>query len=145
MREQSKTISIARPIATVFAFLADAENDKLWRRGVWEVTRTGDLGVGAKYRQTVELPGDRHSEAYVEITEFMPNRRIAFTTTTGPIRRVGSYDLRPIDNGTEVIFRLSTELVGLQKLMTPLFALAVASQVEALNAMKSVLESRTEL
>jgi uncharacterized protein YndB with AHSA1/START domain len=145
VREQSKTISIARPVDMVFAFLADAENDKLWRKSVVEVTRTGDVGVGARYHQTLASRGDRRSDALVETTEFVPDTRIAFTTTTGPLRRIGSYDLRAVDNGTEVTFRLSAELLGLQKLMTPLVALAMEAQVGAVSELKRVLESRTEL
>ena len=53
MPEESNTITIARPAGDVFAFLADAENDKLWRPGVVEIARTGGQGVGTTYHQVV--------------------------------------------------------------------------------------------
>jgi len=51
MPEESNTITIARPVGDVFAFLANAENDKQWRGGVTEMTRTSGQGVGILYRQ----------------------------------------------------------------------------------------------
>lgn len=145
MPEQSRTVSIARPVSTVFAFLADAENDKQWRPGVIEMSRTGGDGAGATYRQVLGAPGGRRVDADLEITELVPDQRIAFRTTTGPVRTTGSYDLRPVDNGTEVTFRLSARLVGLKRLMTPLVAMTIRSEVDALGELKRVLESRTHL
>jgi hypothetical protein len=40
-----------RPLKTVFAFFADAENDRQWRPAVKEITREGDVGMGTVYRQ----------------------------------------------------------------------------------------------
>ena len=96
MPEESNTITIARPAGDVFAFLADAENDKLWRPGVVEIARTGGQGVGTTYHQVVSGPGGRRVDADIEITEFLPDERIAFRTTKGPIRPTGSYDLREV-------------------------------------------------
>jgi hypothetical protein len=36
MPKDSNTITTARPVGDVFAFLADAENDEQWRGGVIE-------------------------------------------------------------------------------------------------------------
>jgi hypothetical protein len=40
MPEESNTVTITRPAGDVFAFLANAENDKQWRGGVIEKART---------------------------------------------------------------------------------------------------------
>jgi uncharacterized protein YndB with AHSA1/START domain len=100
--EAANTIIISRPAADVFAFLADAENDQQWRSGVIEINKTGGQGVGATYRQIVRGPGGRRIDADVEITELVPDQRIAFKTTKGPVRPTGSYDLQasegPIDD-----------------------------------------------
>lgn len=144
MPEQSKTVSIARPVSAVFAFLADAENDKRWRHGVLEMTRTGGEGVGTTYRQVLKGPNGRRIDADIQTTELVADRRIAFRTVTGPIRTAGSYDLQPIDNGTEVTFRLIAKLVGVKKLMTPLVIMAMKSEVDALSELKRVLETSTQ-
>jgi len=122
MPEESNTITIARPAGDVFAFLADAENDKQWRGGVIEMTRTSGQGVGATYRQIVAGPGGRRIDADVEITELIPDQRIAFRTTQGPVRPIGSYDLRAGEGGTVVTFRLAATLGGVKKLMAPMVA-----------------------
>jgi uncharacterized protein YndB with AHSA1/START domain len=122
MPEESNTITIARPVGDVFAFLANAENDKQWRGGIIDMTRTGGQGVGATYRQIVAGPGGRRIDADVEITEFVPDQRIAFRTTKGPVRPTGSYDLQTRDRGTVVTFRLAATLGGVKKLMAPMVA-----------------------
>jgi uncharacterized protein YndB with AHSA1/START domain len=143
MPEESNTITIARPVGDVFAFLADGENDKQWRGGVIEMTRLAGQGVGATYRQIVAGPGGRRIDADVEITEFVPDQRIAFRTTKGSVRPTGSYDLRAGDGGTVVTFRLAAELGGVKKLMAPMVAKTMRSEVGALTELKRVLESRS--
>ena len=138
MPEESNTITIARPVGDVFAFLADAENDKQWRGGVIEMTRSSGQGVGATYRQIVAGPGGRRIDADVEITEFVPDQRIK-----GPVRPTGSYDLRAGDGGTVVTFRLAATLGGVKKLMAPMVAKTMRSEVAALTELKRVLESRS--
>ena len=142
MPEESNTITIARPAGDVFAFLADAENDKLWRPGVVEIARTGGQGVGTTYRQVVSGPGGRRVDADIEITEFLPDERIAFRTTKGPVRPTGSYDLRASEGGTELTFRLAAELGGLKMLMSPVVSRTMKSEVGALGELKRVLEDR---
>jgi uncharacterized protein YndB with AHSA1/START domain len=144
MPEESNTITIARPVGDVFAFLADAENDKQWRGGVIEMTRTSGQGVGATYRQIVAGPGGRRIDADVEITEFVPDRRIAFRTTKGPVRPTGSYDLQADDGRTVVTFSLAVELGGVKKLMAPMVTKTMKSEVAALTELKRVLESRSQ-
>jgi uncharacterized protein YndB with AHSA1/START domain len=100
MPEESRTITIARPVGEVFAFLADAENDKMWRHGVMEITRTGGQGDGTTDRQVVSGPGGRRVDADVEITQFVPEQRIALSTIKAPARPSGNYDMRTIDGGT---------------------------------------------
>ena len=122
MPEESNTITIARPVGDVFAFLANAENDKQWRGGVIEMTRTSGQGVGTTYRQIVARPGGRRIDADVEITEIVADQRIAFRTTNGPVRPTGTYELHAGDGGTVVTFRLAAKLGGVKKLMAPMVA-----------------------
>jgi uncharacterized membrane protein len=141
MPEATNTITITRPVDEVFAFLADAENDKRWRHGVIEITRTAGTGVGTTYRQVVSGPGGRRVDADFEITEFASGRRIAFKTTTGPVRPTGSYDLKDHDGHTEVTFRLAADLSGLKKLMAPMVSKAMSAEVAALADLKQILEA----
>ena len=97
-------------------------------------TRTSGQGGGATYRQIVAGPGGRRIDADVEITEFIPDQRIAFRTTQGPVRPMGSYDLRAGEGGTVVTFRLAATLGGVKKLMAPMVAKTMRSEVAALTS-----------
>ena len=141
MPEEWNTIVVERPVGDVYAFLADAENDRQWRRGVIEITRSGGQGVGATYRQIVSGPGGRRVDADIEITELVPDQRIAFRTIKGPVRPSGSYDLRPGGGGTELTFRLRADLNGVKKLMAPMVSRTMRTEVAALADLKRVLET----
>jgi len=142
MPEESNTVTIARPAGEVFAFLANAENDTQWRGRVIEMTRTSGQGVGTTYRQIVAGPGGRRIDADGEITEIVADQRIAFRTTKGPVRPTGSYELHAGAGGTVVTFRLAAKLGGVKKLIAPMVAKTMKSEVAALTELKRVLESR---
>jgi hypothetical protein len=100
-------------------------------------------------RRRRRVPSDRcrsrcrRIDADVEITEFVPGQRIAFRITKGPVRPMGSYDLRAGEGGTVVTFRLAATLGGAKKLMAPMVAKTMRSEVAALTELKRVLESRS--
>ena len=71
----------------------------------------------------------------------MPDQRIAFKTTKGPVRPTGSYDLQASDGGTEVTFRLAANLGALRKLMAPMVARTMKSEVSQLAELKRILET----
>ncbi|MFN2582572.1 MAG: SRPBCC family protein [Candidatus Dormibacteria bacterium] len=144
MPEASNSVVIDRPVADVFVFLGNAENDRRWRSGVVELQRVSGEGVGTRYHQVVSGPGGRKVNADIEIIEFTPNSRIAFRTTTGPVRPEGSYDLSPQDGGTKVTFKLSATVGGLKSLfMGSMVQKTMNNEVAALSELKRVLESST--
>jgi uncharacterized protein YndB with AHSA1/START domain len=137
-----RTIVIDRPVADVFAFLADASNALQWRSGVLELTKKSGDGVGAVYRQVVRGPGGRRIDADYEITEYQPPTHIAFKTIAGPVRPVGSYDIRSRDGKTELTFRLSAEISGLKKLlMSGAVQKTMDAEMAGLDRLKRVLET----
>ena len=138
MPSASDEVVVDRPVADVFAFLADAENDARWRPGVLEITRASDTG----YRQTVKGPGGRSISADIEVTESRPNELIAFRATSGPVRPHGRYVLSAEGDGTRVRFELEAELGGLKRLMAPMVQKTMDSEVAALANLKRVLESK---
>ena len=90
MFEATNSIEIHRPTAEVFAFLADGENDRRWRHGVLDIHLKSGHGKGAVYEQGVKGPFGRRVAADYEITEYEPDRRIAFRATGGPLRPEGA-------------------------------------------------------
>jgi uncharacterized protein YndB with AHSA1/START domain len=140
--DAERTIVIDRPVADVFAFIADGANAQQWRSGILELSKKSGDGVGAVYRQVVSGPGGRGIDADYEITEYQPPTHMAFRTIAGPVRPIGSYDIRSRDGKTELTFRLSAEIGGLKKLlMGGAVQKTMDAEMAGLDRLKQVLES----
>ena len=136
------SIVIDRPVAEVFAFVADSANDPLWRGELVASAVVGDVreGVGTHLRQTISYQG-RTAEASLEVTEFEPDARICFRAHGG-IRAHGCYDLRPEGDGTYLAVSVTVELKGAAAMLERYVSQAIEDAVSAdLARLKSVLES----
>jgi uncharacterized membrane protein len=143
MPHARRTVRIDRPIAAVFAFFADSENDPQWREHVKEIHRVGPIGPGMMYRQKLAGPGGRAIPSDFEVTAYEPDSHLAFRVTVGPVRPVGDYRFRAVDGGTEVTMSLDAPLSGLKGiLMSRPVQKAMDSEVAALDKAKAVLEAR---
>jgi uncharacterized protein YndB with AHSA1/START domain len=143
MPRARREVTIGRPLHEVFAFVADGENDPKWRGAVLDVERvSGDgPGPGAKYRQGVKGPFGRRTPADTEVTEFEPQRRVAFRVTAGPVRPEGSYDFARDEHGTRLTFELRCELKGLKKLMSGPVQKSMDAEMRNLDELRRVLEN----
>jgi uncharacterized membrane protein len=141
MPSAQHSVSIRRPIGTVFAFVADGENAMRWRPGVLDVAHQSGEGLGAIYRQGVKGPGGRRIAADYEITAFEPDRRIAFRAIAGPVRPTGEYRFASDADGTTVSLALDATLTGWKRIV---MGRAVQSTMDAevrnLETLKSLLE-----
>lgn len=143
MPRARREISIARPPADVFAFVSDGENDVKWRPAVLDVERISSNapGKGTRYRQSVKGPFGRRVPADYEVTEFEPDRILAFQVTEGPVRPAGRYTLGPDGAGTRLAFELSCELSGPKKLfMSGPVQRSMDGEMENLTRLKQALE-----
>jgi len=140
MASATATARIDRRASEVFAFLADAEHDPLWRPGVVEIARVSGDGIGTIYRQRVAGPGGRPVPADIEITAYEPDRVLAFRTITGAVRPDGRYELTALGDATEVRFTLTAELRGLKRAMAPIVTKTMRSEVGNLDRLKAALE-----
>jgi uncharacterized protein YndB with AHSA1/START domain len=140
MPEAQNSVEIRRSPAEVFAFLSEGENDRRWRGGVLDIRRKSGHGEGAIYEQGVKGPFGRRVPADYEVISFEPDRRIAFRAIAGPVRPKGSYELTPADGGTRVTFALRAQPRGLAKLMSPMVARTMRSEVAQLDRLRAVLE-----
>jgi len=142
MPTASRTIEIAAPIETVFAFFSDPSKDPTWRAAVKEMHAEGAPAVGATVRQVIAGPGGRSIDADLRITEYTVPTRYAFATIAGPVRPVGSYTFAEVPSGTLVTFELSAELRGLKKLlMGGPVQKSMDGEMAAFDRAKSLLES----
>jgi uncharacterized protein YndB with AHSA1/START domain len=141
MPEVSNTVQIARPPSDVFAFLADGSTNPQWRTAVTDVRLKSGSGKGAVYEQGVKGPFGRRVPADYEITDYEPDRRIGFRAISGPVRPAGSYELEPRDGGTQLTFKLSCSPTGLARVMTPMVAKTMRSEVAQLDRLRMILET----
>ena len=122
------TIVIDRPIAEVFAFLADGANDKKFSPRVLEIAKTtdGSPGVGTIFASTVKDAGVKTQREF-KLTEFEPPTRIRWTETSKNLVFVpeGGYDLAPAGAATQLTFFNEMEGRGIGALLAR-FALSSA-------------------
>jgi uncharacterized protein YndB with AHSA1/START domain len=137
-------ITIKSPVATVFDFILDGANNRLWRPSVTDVTAlTGKpYGVGSAFKQGLKGPGGRIDGDY-KITDCRPNEFIEFIVTAGPARPTGTYRFEADGAATTVTFTLDFQPKGLAKLMEPMINQSMKSEVATLSNLKSYLETQT--
>jgi uncharacterized protein YndB with AHSA1/START domain len=141
------TIHIDRPIAEVFAYLADGENDKRFSSRIVEIARTVEGepggGVGTVYASTAKDAGFKAKHEF-KITELEAPTRIRWTEVSkSPVAvPVGGYDLAAAGDGTELTFFNELEGHGIGKLIAG-FALRSARKQAQIYAesIKRAVES----
>ena len=141
MPAAERTITIDRPVTSVFDYVADGSNAPRWRSGVLDVALSSGTGLGAIYTQGVRGPGGRRIAADYEVTAFEPGSLVAFRAIAGPVRPEGSFIFASAGEGTRLTFALNAELGGLKAL---LMGRAVQSTMDgemaALDRLKAILE-----
>jgi uncharacterized protein YndB with AHSA1/START domain len=134
-------ITIDRPIAEVFAFLAKFENVPRWNDAISETRRIsmGPMNVGAGYVQTRTLP--TRSEEQFEVTAYQPDWELAFRGTFGPFSGQFIYELEAMGNLTRLINTVDLEPSGPVNIIAPLVTSRIKAAVAVnLNKLKQILE-----
>jgi uncharacterized protein YndB with AHSA1/START domain len=141
--EQSSIID--RPIEEVFAFVGDQTNAPQWQSGLVEVRRTSDgaLGVGTTHTFVRNFMR-RRMEADNEYVAYEPNKRVAFKTTSGPVRLEASYLFESAGGGTRLTSRIEMDASGFMSLAEPLIAAGLKREMKtAFGVLKDLLEDRS--
>ena len=99
-RVQASAI-IARSVEEVFEFADKPENEHLWQSATTDVEQTSASGSesGATGRVTARMLG-RELESSWEVTEHIPNRKVAFTINTGGRLTYGLWLFDRVPEGT---------------------------------------------
>ncbi len=142
MPHATNTVTIAKPVETVFSFVADGETGPRGRTGIVDIRRASGEGLGARYIQGTRGPMGRRVDADYEVTAYEPNQRLEFQVTAGPVRPHGRYEFAATGDGTQITFSLDAELGGIQKLLLGgMVQRTMEAEVGALARLKQVLES----
>ena len=140
------TVEIDRPVAEVFAFLADGENDPKFSPRVLQISKTtdGPTAVGTVYASTVKDAGLKSKREF-KITEFDEPTRIRWSEVSKNIVTAsdGGYDLEAVSD-TKTRLRVFNVLEGhgVGKLIAG-FALSAARKdaQNFANRIKSAVEA----
>ena len=143
MTKLQHTITIDRPVETVWDYVIDARNDPVWMSQVVEVGRGADqpLEVGLEIDEVVAFLGKRLAVTML-VTEHEPRRRSAIELKRTPVPGRGSYDLAAVNGGTRFTMSLETDAHGFFKLAEPVFArIARRDMVTSCERLKDLLEA----
>jgi uncharacterized membrane protein len=141
MPSAERTVTINRPAADVFAFVADGNNATKWR-SVLDTKRISGSGVGAKYSQGVRGPMGRRIAADYEITAHEPSKRLEFKAIAGPVRPTGGYSFEESAGKTKVTFWLKADLGGWKRFVLGRSVQgSMNAEMKALDKLKDALES----
>jgi uncharacterized protein YndB with AHSA1/START domain len=140
-------ISIARPRAQVFDYLAHSEHlpdyatDFVWVKQ----TTHGEPGLGTEYRYKMK----RGTEGTFTRTEFQPHDRLAWhgpSAKAGPgsMEPAGRWELSDAAGGTNVKLTMAPKAHGLLKLLEPMISRGIRKDLPlALERLKQTLEHPT--
>jgi hypothetical protein len=144
MAHAENSVTIERSANTVFDFVLDGTNNRLWRPAVISIEHVAGTpsGAGAIYRQQLKGPGGRPIAGDYEIVASQPPALITFRVIAGPARPTGRYGFAAAGAATVVTFSLDYEPTGLGKLLDPIITRTMRSEVAALADLKAYLESQ---
>jgi uncharacterized protein YndB with AHSA1/START domain len=117
MIKQDFTQEIKAPVEKVFAYVTDFRKNAEWQDGVTESTQTpdGPTQLGTKFKTARTFLGQK-LEATGEVTEFVPNKKFAFKTNSGPIQFSLAQTFESISGGTKLNLHVEMEAGGFFKL-----------------------------
>ena len=135
---------INRPVADVFAFVANFENHPKWETDFQEVkqlTSTPD-GVGTTYKCLLKFPGQAATSKF-EITEYAVNQKITYEgEPAGPAKPKGRFLFESAVDGTKITSLPQPEFRGPFKLLESLMAGYIRkNNVAHLANLKRLLEA----
>jgi uncharacterized protein YndB with AHSA1/START domain len=137
----SNTITIDRPAAAVFAYLADLENLPEWNYAIQQTRKitAGPVGVGSRYLQTRTIPV--HHEEGLEVIEFDRDRSLTVRGSLNSFPALISYTLSPDGNATALTNTVDLQPPRALNLVAPIAMHRIQSAVAAnLNVLKQTLE-----
>lgn len=131
-------------VEAVWAYMTDFANATVINPAAREqrLTSEGPPRKGSTYVWIGELWG-RRFESNAEVTEFEPNRKWAYRSTSGSNASSGSYTLEPVADGTRVTVTGDGDVGRVGRLFGPLIARTVRRNLDTgLANAKAALEAQ---
>jgi ligand-binding SRPBCC domain-containing protein len=143
-----ESITINRPVADIYAFMADGNNVAVYDSSCVrsEPESDGELAVGTRWRGATKVLG-RQFDWVTECTELEPEKSVTFKAVEGKLPFEIHTQYTPDGEGTRLDYRIDAEsgLGGVfGKFADPLVVKAQTRTVKAnLATLKELLEDET--
>jgi carbon monoxide dehydrogenase subunit G len=136
-----RNISIARPPAEVFNYIADIRNDPSWHTDVLEVHSSTDaVGPGTVFDVRVK-PSMGVSEGTMTVSRFEPGNLIEFQGRMGKMAPTVTNICESEGQGTRVRRRVELKPPGIMRVMSPLIKRMISKSNDGFLAnLKQLLE-----
>jgi uncharacterized protein YndB with AHSA1/START domain len=125
MASVERTVTVAQPVETVWAYLSDFTTTERWDPPTVTTRRTsGDGGVGTTYRNVSRLLG-RTTEVTYEVVRFEPHRVFELSGRASRLDLHDTITFAARDGHTAVTYRSVFRPRGVARLAEPLLALGL--------------------
>jgi uncharacterized membrane protein len=143
MAEIRESITINRPITTVFQSVADTDQLDKWQPDV-----TQSHYSEKKLRVGVMITQDRKTYALgwkldlnADVIDYVPNRKITYKGVLGRFPTTGTIEFESAGSATTVIETIDVKIGLLQMIFTPLIKGAISRRTrQALASLKKLTE-----
>ncbi|TQJ30911.1 SRPBCC family protein [Microbacterium sp. SLBN-146] len=145
MFEIAESVDIARPPATVFAFLTDPDRRAEWDRSVLSerLLSAPPVTEGSRIRTRMRVMG-QEIEFDWNVTEFVAPQTMAATSTSGTMPTRLRFEMTPIAIGCRVAAVIQARPGGMLRLVEPVVAESARSTLAAGLARAKLLLERGE-
>ncbi|CAN5870111.1 SRPBCC family protein [soil metagenome] len=114
-----RTVVAAKPVGTVFTYLADFAHAEEWDAGTVSCRQlSGDGGVGTTYENVSSFRGRKTTLVY-EVRELVPDQRLVLRGENKTVTAVDTMTFHPAPEGTRVTYTAEFTFKGLAALLTP--------------------------
>jgi uncharacterized protein YndB with AHSA1/START domain len=136
------TVLIHRPVAEVFALVADPTQEPRWNPAVLKTEQLSrqHTGVGTVYQETHHVIFRSHTVTF-EVSDYQPDGLVGFKSSSGPVQTHMLYMFQPQTEGTQVTLKGEAEVSGFLRILAPLLRRTTKEQVvKTLGQLKEFLE-----
>jgi len=115
-----KSITVEKPLETVFAYLCDFTTTTEWDPGtVHTVRESGDGGIGTKYLNTSRFLGRQTQLTYI-VHDLRPHRHIQLRGENATLIANDTMTFTRAGGGTEVTYTADFTFKGVARFLAPL-------------------------
>ena len=141
-------IEIERPVGEVFRYVTDPARLPTWQTNTLlaEMETEGPFGLGTRLHEVHRAPGGRELLSRVEVSQYVPDKRLELRIIEGPLPVDGLFLFEAIDAGRKTRLELfgTGYPTGAARVARPVLKLFIRRQFAGnLRSLKQAMEGTT--